>query len=429
MAMVLLWVHILPGETKSGHSTPYLREYLRVASENNPSLKAAFHEWKAGLEQILQVRSLPDPDFNFAYFINEVETRVGAQKMRIGLAQKFPWFGKLKLKGEIAFERSQALKNRFEKQRTEVFYQVKKYYYDYYFVSKSIEIIHKNIQLLDSVNKQITSSYSTGTAPYSSMIRVQIELDKLSDRVRSLEDKLPAVRIALNSVLNRRKNQQVNIDANLQEIRFHLNGSGLTGQLKENSPELKKFHHLLMSSKANIKLSKKSFFPDISVGADYILTDDSIIPGFADSGKDPFLFKVGLNLPVRFKKIHSSIKEAELKMESVKYKKADKENKLISDLETALFHFNDSVRTVNLYQDSLIPKAKQAFEVLKTAFAAGQVDFIDFVDIQRTLLDFELQFEQSKTESYRSLALIEKIIGTGIENMNDGIQNKPGNES
>ena len=53
--------------------------FLRSAALNNPGLEAAFNRWKAALERVPQSRALPDPKFTYAYFIREVETRVGPQ--------------------------------------------------------------------------------------------------------------------------------------------------------------------------------------------------------------------------------------------------------------------------------------------------------------------------------------------------------------
>ncbi|MDD3605166.1 MAG: hypothetical protein PHD86_08265, partial [Kiritimatiellae bacterium] len=82
----------------AGAKADDLRDYLAAAARNNPELEAAFNRWKAELERIPQVRALPDPRFNYAYFVEEVETRVGPQKQRLGLSQVFPWFGTLKLR-------------------------------------------------------------------------------------------------------------------------------------------------------------------------------------------------------------------------------------------------------------------------------------------------------------------------------------------
>jgi len=54
------------------------------------------------VEKIEQVRTLPDPKLTYAYYFLEVETRVGPQRQSFSLAQTFPWFGKLQLRGDAA---------------------------------------------------------------------------------------------------------------------------------------------------------------------------------------------------------------------------------------------------------------------------------------------------------------------------------------
>jgi len=398
-----------------------LEFYLNYAAKNNPGLKAAFKRWKAELEKVTQVQSLPDPKFNFAYFISEVETKVGPQQMKVGFMQKFPWFGKLKLRGEKVFERAQALKENFERVKLELFYKVKKLYYDYYFVSKSIEIIRESITLLEVVNEQIGSMYSTGIASYSNLIRIQVELDKLKDKMKSLEDKRPSIGVALNAVMNRPFKKKIYVEKDIKNIEFQLNSSILNWFLRKHNPELKILDHFALSIKAGVKLARKNYLPDISIGADVIVTGDSSMPGVLDSGKDPFLIKMSMNIPLRFKKINASIKEAKMRLEVVNYEKIEKENRLTSILESSLFKFNDSGRIVKLYRDSLIPKAKQAFEVTKTAFSTGRAGFLDFIDTQRTLLDFELILEKAKSSHLQTLAFLEKIIGKKLNNLNKEI--------
>jgi hypothetical protein len=55
-------------------------DYLAYAALNNAGLQAAFDRWKAALERVPQVKALPDPRFNYRYFIEEVETRVGVRQ-------------------------------------------------------------------------------------------------------------------------------------------------------------------------------------------------------------------------------------------------------------------------------------------------------------------------------------------------------------
>jgi len=85
-----------------------LSDYLAYAALNNPGLEAAFNRFKAAIDQVTQVKSMPDPRFKYKYFIEEVETRGGTQQQSFGISQLFPWFGKLVLGGSVAAQAANA---------------------------------------------------------------------------------------------------------------------------------------------------------------------------------------------------------------------------------------------------------------------------------------------------------------------------------
>ena len=88
------------------YKTPIsLEHYLKYAALNNPGLQSAFYNWKAALHKIPQARALMDPKFSYTYYIGKVETKVGPQKQKFGIAQAIPWFGTLSLKGGITWEK------------------------------------------------------------------------------------------------------------------------------------------------------------------------------------------------------------------------------------------------------------------------------------------------------------------------------------
>ena len=94
---------------------PTLRDYQRFALQNNPAIKAIYARWQAAIEQIRVVKGLPDPKISFGYFLENIETAIGPQQFKIGLFQMIPWFGKLKLQGDI-----QALKADAEFQNLQI---------------------------------------------------------------------------------------------------------------------------------------------------------------------------------------------------------------------------------------------------------------------------------------------------------------------
>ena len=74
LAFLLL---ILAAHTAMNQS---LDDYLEVALQNNPDLKAAYFSFEAQLEKVEQVKFLTNPTLGFGYFISPIETRLGSQQ-------------------------------------------------------------------------------------------------------------------------------------------------------------------------------------------------------------------------------------------------------------------------------------------------------------------------------------------------------------
>ena len=75
---------------------------VALDSEPRRTARAAFDRFdearRRGDLLVARENGWPDPRFNFAYYIREVETRVGPQQMGFGISQVVPWFGKLALR-------------------------------------------------------------------------------------------------------------------------------------------------------------------------------------------------------------------------------------------------------------------------------------------------------------------------------------------
>jgi len=64
-----------------------LYPYLTIAAQNNPSVFQKFYEYKAALQKVPQVGSLPDPELNVGVFIQPMELVDGKQVADLRLMQ------------------------------------------------------------------------------------------------------------------------------------------------------------------------------------------------------------------------------------------------------------------------------------------------------------------------------------------------------
>lgn len=404
-----------------------LSDYLVYAALNNPQLHAAFDRWKASLERATQVKSLPDPRFNYKYFVEEVETRVGPQQQSFGLSQLFPWFGKLELRGDVAMQAANAARQRYEAAKLKLFFEVKDTYYEYYYLAKSIAITKENVNLIIHLESVARSRYKTAAAKHSDVIRAQVETGKLEDRYQTLMDLRQPVVARLNEALNRPAETNIPWPDKIENQDVNTNYNDLRNLLIENNPELKALEFEVAMNNRNIALAKKDYYPDFNLGLTVIDTDNSSVGDPSDNGKDPVIAMLSINLPIWREKYDAGVREARSRHNTARREKISKANSLSSKLNMVLYRFRDAERKIDLYHNALLPKAKESLKVTESGFRAGSESFTDLIDAQRILLEFTLSYERALADRAQALAKIEmltarKITNKRNENSNSNVQ-------
>lgn len=396
-------------DLKAGVELPDLLAY---AALKNPGLEAAFDRWKASLERVPQAKSLPDPRFTYRYFIEEVETRVGAQRQSFGIAQTFPWFGKLELRGDAASEAANAERQRYESAKLELFYQVKDAYYEYYYLWRTIAVTQENMTLLKHIEGVARARYKAATAEHADVIRAQVELGKLDDRLRTLRSLRGPIVAKLNAALNRPAADPLAWPGKLREEKVSVTDEQILDLLERNNPELKELEFESAMQRLKIDLAKKNYFPDVTVGVDYIDTADSTggrRPG--DDGKDPVVAMVSVNLPIWRDKLDAGVRQARYRYWEALRNKEQRKNSLRAEIKMVLYRFRDAERKMNLYRDTLLPKARESLKATEASFRAGKGGFVDLIDAQRILLEFELALERALVNHAQRLAELEMLVG------------------
>jgi len=391
-----------------------LADYLRYAAANNPGLEAAFNRWRQAAEKIPQARSLPDPRLTYSYYIREVETRVGPQRQRLGLAQTFPFFGKLSLREKVAVHNAEAERQRYQAARNKLFYRVKRAWYEYQFLGRAIEINEENLDLLTHLESVVRTKYTAGAANYSDLIKAQVELARFEDRLNSSRDRLKPVAAELNAALNRDLEAPPPPTGRIDMQHITPTGEQLTTLLRDGNPDLKALDLTTRGSRAAVDLARKDFYPDFTLGLDYVETAGALMPGTPDDGKNPLMAMVSINLPLWRGKYRAAEREAGARTEAAVQERREKENVLLARLQTALFNFRDARRKIELYDSALLPKAEQSLGAVQQAFVVGNTDFLDLIDAQRTLLEFQLVRERALVDLANSLAEIEMLVGVSI---------------
>lgn len=397
-----------------------LADCLRFAAKNNAGLKAAFNDWKGAIEAVPQAGTLPDPRFTYTYFIEEVETRVGPQESKIGFSQTFPWFGKLEARSDAAAAYAKAAQQKYEAKKLALFYDVKNSYYEYSYLSTAIKETEQNLELLKHFEQVALTRYAAAAGSQPDVIRAQIELAQLEDKLTSLKEMRGPIVARLNSVLNRQINKDLPWPEKPVYEDLTIDRNKVIAKLNKSNPEIGAMTHEIEAAKEGVTLAEKRFYPDVTFGVDWIQTGDAAAAGVKDSGKDPILAMFSVNIPLWADSYRAGLRQAKANLRKATAEKKQKQNELDAEVVQALFEFDDSARKIKLYSDILIPKANEMLEASEAAYKAGSIDFLSLVDAQQTQLAFGLVLERAITDNLQSSAMIEKIIGDDVaESTND----------
>lgn len=401
------------------HSGSGLADYLAVALSRNPALRAQAQRWRAGLERVPQARSLPDPQLSYGGFIEPVETRVGPQEHRLGVQQRIPWPGKLARRADVAFEEAEAARARAEAERWRVRYEVTAAYADYYVLARERAIVREVLALVRHWESVAQARLRTGArGAHRDVIKAQVEMGRLEDRLESLEDaRRPRVE-RLRALLDLPKDRDLPWPQTLPPARLGRPERELHDLLPRSSPLLAAHDREVAARARGVDLAGQSYFPDFVVGLDYVFVGEAVRNAAGvrprGSGDDAVLGKVGLSLPVWVGRNAASVSEARARLRAAELRRADTENALEAALARALYAYRDAERKLRLYRGSLIPKAEESLQATTTAYEAAAGDFLDVLDAERVLLEFQLQLERALGERTRALAELEMLTGTEL---------------
>ncbi len=393
---------------------PVLEDYLRSAALHNTGLRAKYFEWIAASERVPQAQALPDPTASYAYYIQAVETRVGAQRQRLGIAQMFPWLGKRALRGDVAAAAADEKRAGFEAAKFHLFFRVTEAYTEYYYLARSIEITKENIELLRYWEKLAQAKYQVSTGSHTDLVKVQVELGKLTDQLRTLEELRGPMVARLNATLDRPSDLKLPWPTRLAQTTSSVDEGVLTPDLAKTSPELRALDAAITREARSIALAKKDFYPDVTLGLQWIETASRSVDNLRDNGQDAVIGSVSVNLPVWRNKYHSGVREAEARRAAASEHRIDREHELSSSLALAAYKVRDADRKANLYGHGLIQKAKESLAATSTAYESGEADFLDLLDAQRILLDFRLSHQRALVDREQHLAASEMLVGHSL---------------
>lgn len=376
-----------------------LSNYLAFALLNQPKVEAAYYDWLASVERITQARSFPDPQFTFQMDIQNVVTSIMP-----GLMGTIPWPSKLRVGAQIASAESEAKYSFFQTAVLESALEVKRAYYQLYFLSEKLRVNQQTLRLLADLEELARAQNEVGKVTLQDVLRAQIEQDRLKSNIANLDDSRGSLEAQFKAALGLKAGDPPPpFPRRFESTPLEFTGDKLLAVALERNSLLKAMAADVRAAEASISLAERGRMPDFSLGF------------MVDAKTSPTLYRLPggpgtVSLPVWRDKIAAQIAEAQANKRSLEARLSAEQIALAVDVAARTYLYREATRSLALLNDQLLPKARQSLEVARSGYLGGQVDFLNLSDSERTLLGFELDKVESAMQREIVLAELSLII-------------------
>jgi len=420
LSVVLFIVVIFTGNAIAEDKSDILkiRWVIDEALRMNPELQSAKLGWDASTERVLQEKALDDPVMGFTYFGEQVQTRVGEKQAGVSASQKIPFYGKLRLKGEVARNEAKVFGGRYRTLEREVIAKTKSAFYELFWVHKLININEENKGLLQRFVKIAEVKYATGKATQQDVLKAQVELSRIVNELITLEQLKETAIARINTLLNRHPDAPLGTPEEVDITELTVSLKELYEKAKEINPELNILKYKIERDKAAYKLAKKQYYPDFTFGLNYTFINDlpsTVMSSPIGESRDSYTGTLSMNIPIfQKRKYDAGVREANARLKSSEKAYKNMENMTLFGVKDYHFKVQTAERLVSLYRDSIIPQAEQSLKAAEIGYQAGQVDFLNLIDSQRVLLDFNLAFYRAVADFGINIAELERVVGVEL---------------
>ncbi len=392
--------------------------FIRRALAENRTVQAAFHNVQSLRYRVPQVTALDDPiASNTVFPIPSVAPQyslMGYNPYNLTLAQQFPWFGTLRLRGEVAERDVQVALAELAAAQLDAVAAVKRAYFDLFASQRTEEFLVENRKLLEDFRTVARRRQETGGSPQD-VLRAELLLSELDRERASNQQGIASARAALA--------RQVHADpeADLQTLP-ELSLDAVPAEIERLQtlaiaarPELKGRLAAVARDEKAIELARKRFYPSLTLGLTYMDMEktNAATPATASGAPNVGLF-VAFNLPVYRAKYQAGVCEAtERALADARLYEAqrDETRSTIADFMTQA---RVQQNVLGLLRDQILPRARQTLENAGGDYSQGNVDFAALISAMREVLQVELQVTQVEAELGKALASLERAVGCRI---------------
>ncbi|NOX51410.1 MAG: TolC family protein [Gammaproteobacteria bacterium] len=408
---VLLVVHLTFTATATAQqiSALTLAEAEEIALEREPGQVAYVARAKALVDQSVAAGQLADPKLRMGVANFPLEsggfTTEGMSQIQLGIRQAFPP-GKTRVERTSRF-RSQALEmtENANARGRDVLTAVRDAWLETYYWHQAIALLTESRPFFDDLVTITRSLYAVGSKDQQDVLRAELELSRLEDRLIEANRRRSQARALLSRWVGAASNRP--LAAQLPSWQ-QLPAVEVMRTALVTHPSLSAASARIDARRAGVNLAKESYKPGWALDLGYGYRDGALPNGNPRS--DFVSVALTVDIPLfRKNRQDRSLAAAHNERDAAIESKDELLRRLSSQLDAEYTRWQDLLRRIQLYERLILAQAK---DQSNAALAAYQSEAGDFADVMRGYvddLDIRLDYIRLQIEHAQSYAVLANL--------------------
>lgn len=381
-----------------------LADLLAEAKEHNPELGAAIARVRAAGAVPARVAALEDPVLTYESWNAPESLRLDQADNNIfRLSQKVPFPGKRALAAEMATHDAEMTDGQARGTELDVVVGITKAYYDLWKVHRLIAVYSREKDLVQRVARIAEQKYGTSEVSQSDVLRAQVELSHLINRVHTATLSVGSAEAGLRELLSRPGSEPFGVPEDPPPPRLPANLETVTAVALAERPELEAARAAVAREDAGVRLSERARFPDFEFSFGRFENAE---------GRDGFGAMASMTLPfARPGKYDAGVTEATARLAAQKAELRRTEDRIRREITQAFVRAQTALSQHELFTTTHIPQAEQALSVTETGYQTGTVDFLALLDALRQIELVHTEHIEAQAEFAKAYAELERAVG------------------
>lgn len=362
-----------------------------------------------------QAGSLPDPRLsvgavNFPTdgfsFTHEPMTQV-----QVGLSQVIPFPGKLTLSRRAAEYDAAAALHNVDETRLLLVRDVRTTWWRLFSLDRSLSIVGRNKTLLRQFIQVALSKYKVGKGLQQDVLLAQLELSRLTDLELRLGGMRASEQARMNALLATSAGSSIKLPETVDTSLPELAGQQtLYDRAERVRPLLAIQLEHIRAARTRVELAERDYYPDFNIGAEYGARGGRNADG--SNRSDMMSFQLSINLPIfTGRKQSKAVDQRNSELLEGTFKLHDLRNGIRADIAAAISEYNQARGQFTLFETGILPQARQTVASMLAGYQVNKVDFLNLVNSQVTLYNYEMNYWQTLSDARQAAARLAAAVG------------------